>query len=430
MHFPRHSLISKTIGPIVLLCASSLWAQDEVPAATPPTGGVEAPAEGQPAEPAADPEATSAEAPPVEEAEPAEVEEAPPAPAEAVVPPEEPKEEVKPAEEGLGGINWGVWGRVDVVASNGDQLDDVSSSGVFELHSSGSVHKFINFTANFSASYNPDMSGNASLLDGIVQLDFADAFHLWVGRMLVPVDRSNFSGPWFMTPWYYPGFGFADGQVGAPREGPSGRNDGTTVWGSFAGGIVKYYAGAFDLHDVGQSPLFSGRINISLLNPEPGFYSNSSYLGKDILAIGIGGQAKKNGSVGVPAVAGDPDPTADFTEFNADILFEKKFGSAGVLNLEGAVYLFNGDYEPTDASWFGVASYLIPVEVGIGKFQPVFRVQQALPSADGADTSTLIDGQLSYLVDEFAARMSLGYRYGMAGDLTTQALYFGAQFLK
>ena len=52
--------------------------------------------------------------------------------------------------------------------------------------------------------------------------------------------------------------------------------------------MFKYYAGAFDLHGAPDSPLYSGRINLGLLNPEPGYYHSSTYYGgKDILAIGV-----------------------------------------------------------------------------------------------------------------------------------------------
>jgi hypothetical protein len=34
--------------------------------------------------------------------------------------------------------------------------------------------------------------------------------------------------------------------------------------------------------------LISGSVNLSLLNGEPGFYSNSTYYWKDLLAVGGG----------------------------------------------------------------------------------------------------------------------------------------------
>jgi hypothetical protein len=361
---------------------------------------------------------------------------APPAPLAPVVAPPEPIAEVKPPEEEPPPLNISMWGRVDTTISSadsdppvqpaGEDLDDIYSTADFQIHTSGKVYKAVSFTANFVATYNPDIQGTAGLLDAIIQIEPSDYFNVWLGRMLVPSDRSNFSGYWFAAPWHYPGFGFADGQVTAPRQGPFGRNDGVTIWGQVEGGLVKYYAGMYDLYNVETSPLFSGRLALALLEKEPGYYHSSTYYGKDILTLAVGGQYKKDGSA--PTAMGvEPD---NYSEFNADILFEKNFDGAGVLDLEVAYYKFNGDFEPTDAGWFGVASYLLPNDIGWGKLQPLVRVQQAIPSADDADTSTLIDAQLGYVVNSYATRFALGYRTGTAGDLDVQAIYFGAQFLK
>jgi hypothetical protein len=388
------------------------------------------PAPAAPAVPAATPVAPPPDAPASVVNEPAL---APPAPLAAPLPPEPPVEEKAPEEEPPP-LNVSIWGRVDVALSSaassppvqpaGDELDDVFSTADFQIHTSGKVYKAVSFTANFVATYNPDIQGSAGLLDGIIQIEPSDFFNVWLGRMLVPVDRSNFSGAWFAAPWYYPGFGFADGQVTAPRQGPFGRNDGVTLWGQVEGGLLKYYAGAYDLYDVETSPLFSGRLALALFDKEPGYYNSSTYYGKDILTLAVGGQYKKDGSV--PAAMGvEPD---NFSEFNADILFEKNFDGAGVLDLEAAFYKFNGDFEPTESAWYGVASYLLPNDIGGGKLQPLVRVQQAIPAA--GDTSTLIDAQLGYIVNSYATRFALGYRTGTAGDLDVQAIYFGAQFLK
>jgi hypothetical protein len=363
---------------------------------------------------------------------------APPAPLEPTPP--EPPAEVKAPKEEPPPLNVSMWGRVDVQLNNavpgsppiqpaGDSMDDVYSTADFQLHTSGKVYGAVSFTANFVATYNPDIQGTVGLLDGIIQIEPSDYFNIWLGRMLVPVDRSNFSGYWFAAPWYYPGFGFADGQVTAPRQGPFGRNDGVTLWGQVEGGLLKYYVGAFDLYDVETSPLYSGRVSLALLDKEPGYYNSSTYYGKDILTLAVGAQAKKDGS-SAPNPGGMGVLTDDYTEFNADILFEKNFAGAGVLDLEAAFYKFNGDFEPTDAAWYGVASYLLPNDIGPGKLQPLVRVQQAIPSLDTADTSTLIDAQIGYVVNSYATRFALGYRNGSAGDAEIQAIYLGAQFLK
>ena len=43
-------------------------------------------------------------------------------------------------------------------------------------------------------------------MDAIISFDPMDEFHVWAGHLLVPVDRANASGPFFMIPWNYPGF--------------------------------------------------------------------------------------------------------------------------------------------------------------------------------------------------------------------------------
>jgi hypothetical protein len=250
-----------------------------------------------------------------------------------------------------------------------------------------------------------------------------------MGRMLVPSDRANFSGTWFASPWFYPGFFVPFEAPIGPRQGPFGRNDGLTFWGEFNGGLLKYYLSAFNLHDPSVAPLYSGRLNLSLINPEPGYYHNATYYGeKDILAIAIAGQMQHNGS------AGD-----DYAMFNTDVLFEKNFAGSGTLSLEGAFYKYIGDGELLNYSYFALASYLTPEKVGFGKIQPLVRLQQAKPDADGADTWTMVDVQLGYVIDGFAARLALGYQHSDA-PLTTapmppagivnasgNTLYLGAQ---
>merc|ERR1711964_49924 len=79
-----------------------------------------------------------------------------------------------------------------------------------------------------------------------------------------------------------------------------GRDDGVAIWGQWGGGAVKYQVGWFEgingasnetLPITGANPsddlMFSARLTVNLLDPEPGYYNQSTYYGdKDILAIG------------------------------------------------------------------------------------------------------------------------------------------------
>ncbi len=433
---PSSKIVSFAVLALALRTPSAL-AQEPAPAPAPEPP---APAEPVPAEPApvaapaeAAPEPVAPAPPPVELSAPPPVLDAPP-----------PVEEAAPAEDDLGKLSMSAWVRVDLGLSSatsaaplnfpsGEKLDDAWSTGEFELHASGKVYKYASLTLNLAARYNsgdpgaPTMMGDFGVMDGIVQIEPSEYFNVWLGRMLVPVDRSNFSGPYFMAPWFYPGFGFAGGYVVVPRQGPFGRNDGVTVWGQIGGGMVKYYAGAFDLHNPGESPLFSGRLSLSLLNPEPGYYGSSTFHGQDLLGIGVGFQSKKDASVAPATAMLAPD---DYGEFNFDVLFEKNFGSAGVLDIEGAYYKFNGDFESTDAGWFALASYILPGDVGGGRLQPLVRVQQAIPADDSLDKSLLLDAQIAFILNSYATRFTLGYRNSKAGEEKIQALFLGAQVQK
>jgi hypothetical protein len=350
------------------------------------------------------------------------------APSELPPPPPPPATELEdPTKKAITVNAWArIGGRLQGIEDT-EKLDKLLLDGVLELHTDGAITENIGLTANMVVGFNSalnedgltDPNGTAELLDLIGRFDIMDPLHIWVGRMLVPVDRANFSGDWFAAPWYYAG-SFAGAM---PKEGPNGRNNGVTVWGEFGGGLLKYYASAFDLHEPASKPLWSGRINLSLLSPEPGYYHSSTYYGeKDILAIAVGAQHKKDGSVAMGM------PADDYSEFNADILFEKNFERLGTIGLEGAFYKYEGDNEPFDYSYLLLASYLTPGKIGPGKVQPLVRFQQAKP--DVGDTSSCLEAQIGYVIASYAARLALGYQYTETGDAKGNAVYLGAQFMK
>jgi hypothetical protein len=307
-----------------------------------------------------------------------------------------------------------------------EKLDRLSQDGELDLLINAEVLPMIGLTGNLVGSFGPNamnngITGDVNIMDLIARFDFDDAFHLWVGRMLVGSDRTNQSGPWFIAPWFYPGFFAPNAPPLGPHQGPNGRNDGVQVWGQAGGGLFKYYAGMYNLHDTKANPLLSGRLTLSLINPEPGFYGNSQYYGKkDVLGIGIGAQYQKD-------AAGDGE---EYSEFNADILFEKNLQGAGVLDIEGAFYKYTNEPQAVKYSYFALASFLIATQVGPGRIQPLVRVQQAKPEDEDADTWTLVDAQLGYVVDDFACRFALGYQNQNVLGQKGNQIYLGIQLQK
>ncbi len=341
-----------------------------------------------------------------------------------------------PDEAGTRAIDINVWGRLgnNISRPSAGEADAFVDAEV-DLLLGGRIHPKVGWQADFVATYGPgnfgpgtDNVGRAQILDLIVKFELSQPFNVWFGRMLVPSDRSNVSGPWYMSAWNYPG-GYIPGAVPVgPRAGAFGRSDGVTVWGQIDEGVVKYFAGVYDLGVPAESPLFSGRLNLSLGSPEPGYYHSSTYYGgRDVAAIGVNAQYKKKGSLGPPPVPPEVvvAPPADYTGFSADLLVERTLSSLGILDLEAALYVFSGTYEPVDYHYYGLVSLLLPEPVGIGRLQPMVRFQRA-KAANGGNWN-IFDAQVGYAVQEHAARLALGYQRLDAAGLKNDLLFLGIQ---
>ena len=313
-------------------------------------------------------------------------------------------------------IDVGAWLRVGGKFQGQDpsKINDWQMDSTYvELHAGGKVHKNVGVTLNLNANVTSFSNMSAALEDAIVSFDFYDEFHLWAGHLLVPVDRANASGPFFMIPWNYPGF-FSGAFVGAPAEGPSGRNNGAVVWGDIAGGKFSYFAGAFDNAALSTSPLFSGKLRLALWDPEPGFWGNGSYFGdKDMLSIDLGGQVQKNG-----VAAGK-----SYADVNVDVLVEKKLGGGSFATLEAAYYHFNQVSGGVSDSMYALLAYATPT-VGVGSIQPMVRFQWEKVK-DNPDTNPWnLDVGLSYLIKGPALRVLATYSHTklLNLDSTTMAV--------
>ena len=340
-------LASAALGAAMLVTRTG-FAQAPAPA-TPPAPA-EPPAAAPP--PATPPAAAPAPAPvePPAAAAPAPAPAEPPAvvapgtaaPVPGAPPPEEEKKpEVFTITTGFG-VRFGL--QFQNLRSDPDKIGQPMVDEMYvEPRFSGKVLDFIGWTANFAVSGNtpatvvndpaappvgPPVVFEMRAMDLIAQLDFMDEFHLWGGRMLTPSDRSNFSGPWFMSPWDYPGVYSVPGNtpsfwyVGPRGTEEIGREVGTVAWGDINKGKFKYYVGVMDLDNQPQNtPLYTGRLQYAIIGAEPGFYGSSTYYGaQNILAIGAAAQYQKRYVFGT---AQD-----NLTAFNADLLAEFNVGDS------------------------------------------------------------------------------------------------------
>jgi hypothetical protein len=342
-----------------------------------------------------------------------------------------------PSEPKLPAIHVAAWlragARVQGTGADTKKLNDQQLDTVYgELHADGQVFDHVSVTLNLNAN---GLAGKAGIEDAILGLDFAEPLHLWIGQLLVPGDRANYGGPFFMVPWNYPGILSVGGTTVfmTPKEGPSGRNAGAVLWGDIGGGVFKYMLGSFDNGDVKQGLLFSGRLSAALIGKEPGYFGNNSYFGaQDILSVAVGAQYQRKGSIGTAPMMGmiaGTAPTDNYGEFNADALGEFKLGgSGGWFTAEASYYHFVGDYQQIKDGFYALLALATP-QVGIGNIQPMVRVQYGKGEMDKISA---VDVFVNYLIKGPGLRAMLGYqrtdlghsRVGNAIQLGLQAIFF------
>lgn len=426
--FGKRNVLRSAVGLALLMLLPSAAAFAQTDAPPPP------PADAPPAAP--EPPPAAPPPPPPAMAAPSAVEATP-------KPPTNTETMAATRPEVLPPIDVGAWLRTSGSFQSGTdpkKLNDFHFDNAYvELHAGGKIHKKVGVTLNLNANMtnfggaNPSatptpsaanqIGSTVAVEDAIISFDFQDEFHVWAGHLLVPVDRSNASGPFFMIPWNYPGFLSVGSTTlyALPHEGPSGRNNGAVIWGDIAGGRLTYLAGVFDNGSVASSPLYSGRVRLAILDPEPGFWGNGSYFGdKDLFSIGIGGQYQAHAS----STALEDKA---YGEFNADALLEKKIPGGGFFTAEGAFYYYNVASGGINESAYGLLAYATPT-IGVGNIQPMVRYQWAHVK-DGSGTSPWnIDAAISYLIKGPALRIIANYNHTyLADSVTANSIQLGAQ---
>ncbi len=296
---------------------------------------------------------------------------------------------------------------------------------------------------NTYAGANPKMTYN--ILDAIAKFEYNRYFNIWGGRMLVPTERGELSGPFFQathdafkTPFFSQDFSTKFGDGGAGRYG---RSDGITFWGNAEPKVVPgtlgyamgVYRGLESSNTAGPnqggSVLAAARVTYNFLNPEknPGYYTSSTYYGKagDILALAFGMSYQKNG-------AGSFAHRSDFLGFTGDLLFEKVLPkNMGVATLNSEYKQFYANYNVAafsdkdcfcmfdGKSWTVTGLYMLPTKIGIGHFQPYGRFTSIQPNH--SSNREEIEGGMNYIIDGFNARISAYYQHG---DLVSKGLNY------
>lgn len=309
-------------------------------------------------------------------------------------------------------------------APDGSRSSDFNVDSA-RLYISASLNKYVKATLNTEK----DGSDNVKILDAFGAVNFMPEFNVQFGRTIVPSDRANLSGGYFLPAWDFAGVGSKAFSKFASRD------DGVLAWGKLMGSKVVYSAGIFQgrnngtagSSNVSDSMLYAGRVAINFLDPEPApaYLTGSTYYGSaNILTLGIWGHSQKNG-IGTSATKDD------YKAWGTDLLFETKL-PAGVITLEGGYSKYDwsqaaatadatinttGAINAPGKSMIAGAAFMFPQQVGWGKFQPFYRYQKFDP-----DTGSEVkrnDIGVNYLIDGANARITGTYRTDKTGAAAT-----------
>jgi len=380
--------------------------------------------------------------------------ESPALPVPLKTPPVEPPKPPVPPSSSLPAIHVGARLRAAgrYYSLNGGPNGSAVDSTFAELRASGEIHEYVTLTLSI---YSTGATVPVGIEDAIIAFDLTDPVHVWIGQTLVPADRGNLGGPFSAIPWnFYQGvlaYGASTRVVAVPRGNSIGRDGGGVVWGDLAEKKLHYALSAFlpsatlpgstpsNSPPVAQTALLSARLSVDILGKENGYIVKSSYSGEqDVVAIGIGGQFQKGGSLGVPpanatGAPGGPAPAPDdYAEFNSDLLVELRIGGGAYFTLDGAYYHYVGSNEPIQDEVSVLGAIATP-KLGMGHIQPYGRWQWFSPSANSTDFRTFaVDAGLNYVVKGPALRIMLAYEHvdlgnhqlSDVGQLGAQAMFY------
>lgn len=286
----------------------------------------------------------------------------------------------------------------------------------------GQANDIFGFYVQLEAG-NEDKRGDADksifYRDAYVTADFSDAVRLIAGRFKNTFSRENLEA--CMEPLTidraevisYTPFGVQGGT----------RDTGLAVWGNLANAKVQYRVMVADGRQgdevAKKAPRVTGRVHVSLFDPETDYGYLATYLGtRKVLTFGVAYDYQADVAYG-----NFPERTQlkDYTAWTADFFLEYPT-SAGTFTLTGAYFDYstgNAINESPDPrlpvtselkAYYLKGAYLFPRKVGYGRLQPYFRYEKS----DYGVASGLFDQEwrgagVNYYINGQNLRVSLEY---------------------
>ena len=150
---------------------------------------------------------------------------------------------------------------------------------------------------NGAANTNPKNTPGMNIQDAFATWKaWKDMLKIDAGYMLPPLAHNAVQGATTLYAWDYFSYSFQQGNALGSSGNPVGRDLGVQARGLLLDGHLEYRAGLFQgFRDVASDSQvaarnffrFTARIQVNLLDPEPGFFYQGSYLGaRKILSVG------------------------------------------------------------------------------------------------------------------------------------------------
>ncbi len=286
---------------------------------------------------------------------------------------------------------------------------------------SGQMNDLMGFYANLDAPIDGKYGNeNRSIYfrDAYITADPNDTFRFMVGKFKNTFTRENLEA-------CFDPLTMDRAEVLAYTPWGGSRDTGVAMWGNVADGKAQYRLmlsnGRDDNGVVKKSPRVTGRIHVSLLDPEYEWGYRGTYLGtRTVLTVGASYDYQPD--VAYRNYVAKTDPV-DYRGWTADVYYEQPT-SAGTFTASGAVIRLDTGKAHLGASpdpslpqttdmegWYVKAGYLLPQKIGPGRVQFFGRHERSeynLPynyrdqKWDGLGVHYLIDGQLLKLSFEAA----------------------------
>jgi hypothetical protein len=196
-----------------------------------------------------------------------------------------------------------------------------------------------------------------------------------------------------------------------------GRDDGLTIWGNPFDGRLQYRVMVSEgVEDNAKNPEDSlrvvGRVSLSLLDPETGWFNKGTYLGeKKVLSFGIG--IDKQDDLTLAGIEGQ-----DNEVWTIDAFFDYPLGGgaftaeAAYMDIENGTQGSSNFYHDLQAgddaqNWYINAGYLLPDSNGPGRFQPFIRYETV--DVDNKNQTDFFSGGINYYIKGHNCKLTAEY---------------------